>query len=182
MTILSTRRAAFGAPIPEGDRILRVNHAGEHGAICIYTGQLLLARLTARSLLAELREFRQHERRHRDIFAAELRKRGRRRCRSYWLCGIGGFVLGAVTAAFGASAIRATTVAVESVVLRHLDAQMETLRDTDPAACVAIAAIVEEERMHHDASDTGVVAFWRRVLMPIVSTATEGVIWMGMKF
>ncbi len=29
-----------------GDRILKVNHAGEHGAISIYSGQLFMARLT----------------------------------------------------------------------------------------------------------------------------------------
>jgi len=40
---------------------------------------------------------------------------------------------------------------------------------------------VEDERMHHDASENGIVATWRRALMPIVSTATESVIWMLMK-
>ena len=44
-----------------GDRIIRVNHAGEQGAIGIYTGQILLARLTAPKMVAELREFRTHE-------------------------------------------------------------------------------------------------------------------------
>lgn len=33
------------------ERILKVNHAGEHGAINIYAGQLFVARLTARHLL-----------------------------------------------------------------------------------------------------------------------------------
>lgn len=73
-----------------GDRIIKVNHAGEHGAIAIYTGQILLARLTAPALVDELREFRSHEERHRAIFGAELVRRGRPRCRSYWFCGLGG--------------------------------------------------------------------------------------------
>ena len=30
-----------------GDRVVKVNHAGEHGAVNIYRGRLLLARLTA---------------------------------------------------------------------------------------------------------------------------------------
>lgn len=58
-----------------GDRILKVNHAGEHGAISIYTGQILMARLTAPHLVGELVEFRSHEQRHRSIFGAELAAR-----------------------------------------------------------------------------------------------------------
>lgn len=104
-----------------GDRIIKVNHAGEHGAICIYSGQIHIARLTARSMVSELTEFRSHERRHRAIFGAELQRRGRSRCRSYWFCGVGGYVLGLITGVLGPSAIAATTVAVESVVLRHLE-------------------------------------------------------------
>jgi ubiquinone biosynthesis monooxygenase Coq7 len=88
------------APPPDsdlGDRIIKVNHAGEHGAIGIYTGQILLAKLTAPALVAELIAFRAHEVQHRSVFAAELQRRGRRRCRSYWLCGAGGFALGLIT-------------------------------------------------------------------------------------
>ncbi len=35
-----------------GDRIIKVDHAGEHGAICIYSGQIFMARLTARDLVS----------------------------------------------------------------------------------------------------------------------------------
>lgn len=166
-----------------GDRIIKVNHAGEHGAICIYTGQILMARLTARGMVAELTEFRSHEQRHRDIFCAELRRRGQRRCRSYWLCGIGGFVLGIVTGLLGANAIAATTAAVESVVLRHLEQQLVVLHGSDPAAVSAISAIVAEEQQHHDHSASQVQAgkFWPKILKPIVSASTEAVIWLGMR-
>lgn len=57
-----------------GSRILKVNHAGEFGAISIYTGQILVARLFARDLVPELVEFRSHERGHRAIFGAELKR------------------------------------------------------------------------------------------------------------
>lgn len=59
-----------------GSRILKVNHAGEFGAIAIYSGQIAIARLVARDLVPELIEFRSHERRHREIFGAELARRG----------------------------------------------------------------------------------------------------------
>lgn len=166
-----------------GDRIIKVNHAGEHGAISIYTGQILMARLTARHMVDELTGFRADEQRHRAIFGAELQRRGRRRCRSYWLCGFGGFVLGIITGLLGTNAIAATTVAVERVVLRHLEHQLTTLRGSDPAAAAAISAIVAEERQHHDdsASHLRPGTFWPKVLTPIVSASTESVIWLGMR-
>jgi ubiquinone biosynthesis monooxygenase Coq7 len=166
-----------------GDRIIKVDHAGEQGAICIYTGQILMARITARHMRAELVEFRSHETRHRAIFAAELQRRNRPRCRSYWFCAIGGYVLGVVTGLMGASAIAATTVAVESVVLRHLEQQLHQLQDADPAALAAISAIIADEKEHHARSASHVAShpFWSRVITPIVSASTEAVIWLGMR-
>jgi 3-demethoxyubiquinol 3-hydroxylase len=73
-----------------GDRVLKVNHAGEHGAVNIYRGQIFLARMTARHMVAELAEFKSHEERHRSLFAAELQRRSRQHCKSYHLCGLGG--------------------------------------------------------------------------------------------
>ena len=165
-----------------GDRVLKVNHAGEHGAVNIYAGQILFASLTARDMLAQLREFQSHEARHREIFAAELQRRGLRRCRSYALCAIGGYLLGCFTALCGRSAIAATTVAVEQVVLRHLEQQLHALVH-DQAAMLAISHIIEDERAHHDVSRKVATAsrFWMAVLAPVVGLATEAVIWLGMR-
>ncbi len=166
-----------------GDRIIKVNHAGEHGAISIYSGQIFMARLTAPDMVSELAEFRSHEEKHRAIFGAELQRRGRPRCRSYWLCGLGGYVLGLMTGLLGRNAIAATTVAVESVVLRHLEQQLVVLVGNDPAAVAAISAIVSEEQDHHDrsASHAQTDKFWPKVLTPVVSASTEAVIWLGMR-
>lgn len=166
-----------------GHRMIKVDHAGEHGAICIYSGQLFMARFSAPGMVAELKEFLSHERRHRAVFQAELQRRGYRRCRSYWLCGLGGLVLGLITGLCGRKAIVATTVAVESVVLKHLAHQLHTLRDIDPLAVAAIASIVDEEQHHHDhsAAQIDVRDPWFRALTPIVTAWTETVIWMGMR-
>lgn len=171
------------AALDLGNRILKVNHAGEHGAIHIYSGQIMMARFTARGMLEELREFRLHEQRHRAIFGAELQRRGRRRCRSYWLCAAGGFVLGILTGLCGPHAIAATTVAVERVVLRHLEQQVALLSNRDPSAVAAIEAIIADEKLHHDQSASHVHAggLWYKILSPIVSGATEAVIWLGMR-
>ena len=170
------------ADTPLGARILKVNHAGEHGAVHIYAGQILVARLTAPSLVSELLEFKRHEERHRSIFAAELKRRSVSRCKSYWLCALGGFTLGLITGLFGKPAIAATTVAVERVVLRHLSQQLAVL-GPDQAAKLAVSSILEEEQQHHDRSahhaSQGTV--WPRVLGPVVSASTESVIWLGMR-
>ncbi|NNG04894.1 MAG: demethoxyubiquinone hydroxylase family protein [Inquilinus sp.] len=165
------------------DRILKVNHAGEHGAVNIYRGQALICRWRAPSLLAELEEFRRHEEGHRAGFTAEMERRGVRRCRSYHLCGIGGLALGILTGLCGKAAVAATTVAVESVVLRHLEEQMAYLETADEDAYRAVRTIVEEERAHHDRAAASVAprGFWWRLVLPTVTLSTEAVIWLGMR-
>jgi ubiquinone biosynthesis monooxygenase Coq7 len=130
-----------------------------------------------------LDEFQAHEERHRALFSAELTRRGRRRCRSYLICGVGGFCLGVVTGLCGRASIAATTVAVERVDLRHLEEQLRALRGVDLEAVSAIEAILQDERTHHDraAQEPRQGIFWPRVLRPVVSAATECVIWLGMR-
>jgi ubiquinone biosynthesis monooxygenase Coq7 len=169
--------------IPEtpGDRIMRVVHAGEHGAVQIYRGQRIGARWTAPGLAAMLAEFQSHEMRHRAIFAAELARRGRRRCRSYMLCGVGGWCLGLMTGLLGKGAIAATTVAVERVVLRHLADYRAALIATDAEAYAALGKILADEEAHHDAFDLVPPGWALRWIDPLVAASTEAVIRMGMR-
>lgn len=166
-----------------GNRILKVDHAGEQGAICVYRAQWAVAGLTAPSMREQLADFLVHEKRHRSIFGAALMKRGLSRCRSYALCSLGGYVLGTLTALMGRRAIAATTIAIESVVLRHLAEQQEQLQTVDPEAAALIASIIDDEQLHHDRSldaiddDSGLL----RLLRTGVSQATEAVIWLGMR-
>lgn len=166
-----------------GGRILKVNHAGENGAVHIYKAQAWVARWRAPALVETLMHFKSHEERHRSLFDAELRRRGRPRCRSYLLCAVGGWVLGALTALCGAQAIAATTMAVEQVVLGHLRQQIAQLHAIDPQAVAVIAEIVAEEQDHHDeaAAQLAEGSVWRRLLQPVVAASTELVIWLGMK-
>ena len=166
-----------------GARILKVNHAGENGAIHIYLAQAFVARLTAPSMVPELLAFKSHEEHHRDIFWSALSGRGHVACRSYWLCAVGGLALGFVTALFGRSAMAATTVAVERVVLRHLHEQIEVLRDIDPRAADVIRSVIAEGQHHHDQSALHLPVrqrWWLRLLQPVVTSSTEAVIWLGM--
>lgn len=166
-----------------GDRVIKVDHAGEHGAVCIYTAQRWIARWRAPELVDELSHFRRHELSHRARFGAELKARGVRRCRSYHLCAVGGLALGAVTGLLGRDAMAATTVAIERVVLRHLREQVATLEGTDANAVHALHQIIHEEQEHHDRSAGHLPAssWWAKVIDPVVAASTEAVIWLGMR-
>lgn len=167
----------------EAGRIMKVNHAGEHGAVNIYAGQIAVARLRARALVPELAEFKAHEERHRAIFGREIHRRGLARCRSFWLCAVGGYALGVISGLLGIQAIATTTVAVERVVLRHLKQQLTDLDDKDPDAVAAISAILKDEQQHHDQSAAHIhhIGMLNRGLGSVVSASTELVIWIGMR-
>ena len=83
----------------------------------------------------------------------------------------------------GRASIAAATIPVERVVPRHLREQMDALHTVDPQACTAIEAIVRDEQSHHDKAllEPRKGIFWPWVLLPVISWATEGVIWMGMR-
>lgn len=166
-----------------GDRILKVDHAGEHGAICVYSAQRWIARWRAPDMVDELGDFLDHERGHRALFLTQLESRGIRRCRSYHFCAIGGLALGAVTGLLGKNAIAATTVAIERVVLRHLKEQVAALETSDAAAANTLNLIISEEQEHHDQSATHLPtnSWWSKTIGPIVSASTELVIWLGMR-
>lgn len=179
-SVTITARLAAGETL--GDRVLRVDHAGEHGAVCVYAAQRRLARWTAPAMLAQIDQFLAHEQRHRALFAAELARRGQRRCVSYRACAVLGTMLGTMTGLMGAQAIAATTVAIERVVLRHLIEQLAELATTDRAATAVIGQIVADEQQHHDDSARqlrGGALQW--VLNAGVGAVTEAVIWIGMR-
>ena len=106
-------------------RMLRVDHAGEYGAVRIYEGQLaVLGRTAERETLEEMRE---HEVEHLRKFD-ELLPRFRTRPTAllpFWH--VGGLALGAVPALFGKSAAYAVTVAVERNITEHYTEQMQAL-------------------------------------------------------
>ena len=165
------------------EKMIKVDHTGENGAVNIYRAQAIGARLFARDLLPEIRDNQAHEERHRDIFASQLESWGVRRCVSFHLSGVGGFVLGLFTGLLGRQAIHATTFAVEHVVLEHLEHQLSYLKDTDTDAFECVAAIVAEEQEHHDHAESNLRKdnWLNKLLIVVVKVSTEGVIRFGMR-
>lgn len=165
------------------EKMIKVDHAGENGAVNIYRAQYLVSRIRARRLLSDLKHFQEHEMEHRDLFSNFLSTNGIRPCVSYHLCGLGGWCLGFVTGIIGPSAIMATTYAVENVVLEHLEHQTEYLKDRNNDAFECVSAILKDEQEHHDHAferfnKDGLLS---KILVKIVKACTESVIRFGMR-
>jgi 3-demethoxyubiquinol 3-hydroxylase len=135
--------------------ILRVNHAGEYGAIRIYQGQLWVAKWRAADLVPTLREILDHEKRHRTLFSSLMKAHSITPCRTLAIWGVGGFSLGLVTGLLGRQAILTCTAAVERIVHRHLDDQLRWLGESEPDITEAIAAVQAEELGHLDWAESG---------------------------
>ena len=165
------------------ERMIKVNHAGENGAVAIYRAQSWMVRWRAPELLLGVLENLTHEKQHRDIFKAYLAKRNVRRCVSYHICGVGGTVLGLITGICGGKAIAATTYAVESVVLQHLETQLAYLQNHDREAYDAVCLIIADEQSHHDQALLALKGtnFWTSGIIKIVRLSIELVIRFGMR-
>lgn len=164
-------------------KILKVDHAGEFGAINIYRAQILVCRLFHPRYVSLLKQFLEDEKRHLDIFWQEIQKRGGPKCKSYWLCGIGGFATGFVCALLGKKGIMACTLAVESVVTEHLISQLDYLKSiNDIAAYNAVEAIINDEAHHRDIGQAeGGDNSWFAPLRVFIRFSTEIVIRFGMR-
>jgi len=165
-------------------KILKVNHAGEFGAVNIYRSQLFVSRIFMKDLVPQIEDFLADEKRHLDIFWTEINRRNGVKCKSYWLCGLGGFFMGFVSALLGRRGIMACTWAVESVVVEHLHSQIAFLKSKkDVKALEAVEAILEDEQNHRDIGreEGGAENILYKPLRFAISMFTEGVIRFGMR-
>ncbi len=137
-----------------------------------------------KDLVPVIEDFLADEKRHLDIFWSEIKRRNGIRCKSYWLCGLGGYVMGFVSALMGRRGIMACTWAVESVVVSHLQDQIAYLQARDDIeALKTVEAILEDEQNHRDTGfdSGGTENILYNPLRFIISTFTEGVIRFGMR-
>jgi 3-demethoxyubiquinol 3-hydroxylase len=141
------------APVPQRDaltiaRIVRVNHAGEYGAIRIYLAQIVVATRLCPDCLPALSEMLSHEHEHCARFKAAMPSRKSRPCRVMRFWSLGGWLLGFFTALLGRRGVWACTAAVEAAVHKHLDDQLHFLAKRDPKLHSLILSIREEELAH----------------------------------
>jgi len=163
------------------DRILKVNHAGEYGAIRIYRAQVWLARKWYPDLVPFLEETLNHEIEHCALFLNSMQNRHARPCRVMSLWGNGGLILGFVTALLGRQGVWVCTEAVESTVHKHLEDQLTFLRERDPGLHTLIKRIQSEELTHleHATEKISSRNLWKTSLGAIIAVATEAVIWLS---
>jgi ubiquinone biosynthesis monooxygenase Coq7 len=175
-----------GSPVNARDaltiaRIVKVNHAGEFGAVRIYSAQLLVAGWFWPDCAPALAEMLQDERNHRDIFRAAMPARQSRPCRVMQLWSYGGWLLGFLTACLGRNGVWACTAAVEAAVHRHLDDQLHFLQGRDPELHQMILSIRQEELAHlqHAEGHLKSPGDLLRGLRQIISLTTDGLIWLS---
>ncbi|WP_331245641.1 demethoxyubiquinone hydroxylase family protein [Pseudoalteromonas luteoviolacea] len=162
--------------------MIRVDHAGERGAICIYKSQRFIARFFYKDMVVQLDEMLEHEKEHFDTFNYWLVSNQVRHCHALWLWSLGGYVLGFITALLGRKAIWVCTEAVESTVLHHLEWQLNFLAQHDLNAHKAVLSIKADEEQHHDlGSLNGSSAMIYFPIKFIVKYSTKFAIWLSTK-
>ncbi|MGD9803455.1 MAG: demethoxyubiquinone hydroxylase family protein [Hyphomicrobiaceae bacterium] len=162
-------------------RILKVNHAGEHGAIRVYRSQIAIARWRCPEVVPTLEEMLAHEVSHRARFAEVMPSRQAKPCRMLFLWGIGGRLLGGGTALLGRNAIWACTAAIEEAVHRHLTDQIAFLSSRDQELHSLIDSIRVEELSHLDRAEKSLTGKGPivRVLRGSIDAVTELLILMS---
>ena len=170
-----------GDPLPETEiaAMIRVDHAGEYGAVRIYDGQLaVLGRGRARE---EIRHMAEQEQRHLVAFEALVRARQVRPTLLHPLWHVAGYALGAATALLGERAAMACTVAVEEVIDEHYRSQAERLGDADPALSETIERFRADELAHRDTAIAmgAEDALGYELISTFVKTGSRLAIWLS---
>ena len=135
------------------ERILRVDQAGEYGAIRIYAGQraVLRRRLPpGHKARQAVEHMARQEQRHKQAFDDLLIERRVRPTLLQPLWHVAGFALGAASAMLGEKAAMACTVAVEEVIDEHYARQAAILGDDEKPLRAAIEEFREEELEHRN--------------------------------
>jgi ubiquinone biosynthesis monooxygenase Coq7 len=107
------------------EAMIRVDHAGEYGAVRIYEGQLAVLGNTPTG--DSIRRMAAEEQRHLQTFDRLVNERRVRPTALEPVWRIAGFALGAATALMGEKAAMACTAAVEEVIDEHYAGQISRL-------------------------------------------------------
>lgn len=137
---------------PDIESMIRVDHAGEYGAVRIYEGQLavLKRRKGAGTSVETIEHMAAQEQRHLKVFDRLVNERRVRPTALEPVWRVAGFALGAATAALGEKAAFACTAAVEEVIDEHYASQIEALKDEDPALTSTVQDFRADEAEHRD--------------------------------
>ena len=140
------------------EEIIRVDHAGERGAIKIYEGQLLALSTIKQDeeLKNIIEEMKEHEKEHLEYFEKEIQKRKIKPTYLLPLWDIMGVSLGFGTALLGKKAAMLCTASVEEVIENHYENQLKKIGSDEKDLKIKIEKFKSDEVNHKNiAYDSG---------------------------
>jgi ubiquinone biosynthesis monooxygenase Coq7 len=162
------------------ERMIRVDHAGEFGAVRIYAGQ--------RAILGDkhkkaglLKHMHEQEKEHLATFDKLIAEKGVRPTLMAPFWHLAGFALGAGTALMGEKAAMACTQAVETVIDDHYQEQLDKLDGEEPELEAVIEKFQAEEVEHkriaeeHGANE----AVGHPILSGLIMAGCKAAIWIS---
>ena len=134
------------------EEFIRVDHAGERGAIKIYEGQLLaLSTFNKDEKLKKLiEEMKLHEEEHSEYFEKEINKRNIRPTKFLKIWDLLGIGLGFGSTILGKKAAMLCTASVEEVIDKHYQNQINQIGDDEVELKNKIIKFREDELHHKD--------------------------------
>ena len=132
------------------EEIIRVDHAGERGAIKIYEGQLLALKTIKQDndLKDKIEEMKEQEKKHLEYFEKEIQKRKIKPTSLLPLWDLMGVTLGFGTALLGKKAAMLCTASVEEVIEDHYQNQLQKLGNDEKDLKAKIEKFKEDEIEH----------------------------------
>lgn len=132
------------------EEIIRVDHAGERGAIKIYEGQLLALKTIKQdnNLKDKIEEMKEQEKEHLEYFEQEIQKRKIKPTYLLPLWDVMAVALGFGTALLGKKAAMLCTASVEEVIEDHYQNQLKKLGNDEMNLKAKIEKFKGEEVKH----------------------------------
>ena len=134
------------------EEFIRVDHAGERGAIKIYEGQLLALNTLIKNddLKEKISEMKKHEEEHSNFFEDEIEKRNIKPTKLLPLWDLLGLSLGFGSTILGKKAAMLCTASVEEVIDKHYLNQINQLGSDEKELKKKITKFREDELDHKD--------------------------------
>ena len=132
------------------EEFIRVDHAGERGAVKIYEGQLLALNTLVKddNLKKIIEEMKVHEKEHCEFFEKEIKKRNIKPTKFLPLWDLLGVGLGFGSTLLGKKAAMLCTASVEEVIDKHYLDQINQL-DADEKQLKEKIIKFREDELHH---------------------------------
>ena len=134
------------------EEFIRVDHAGERGAVKIYEGQLLALNTFVKdeNLKKTIEEMKVHEKEHCNFFEKEIKKRNIKPTKLLPLWDLLGVTLGFSSTLLGKKAAMLCTASVEEVIDKHYQSQIDQLDKSEEKLKRNIIKFREDELHHKD--------------------------------